>query len=110
MAVGWALDRSEVLRQLAAGEDRRAKRGVPPIWLYYWLRFVIPAAILAVGAWWLLTDVLEVAIGSPDRNTRFLQKLGRYTYAAREGIAVVPRRLPKRGGSADDQVREIHAR
>lgn len=65
VAVGWALDRSEVLRQLAAGEDRRAKRGVPAIWLYYWLRFAIPAAILAVGAWWLLTDVLGVAIGLP---------------------------------------------
>ena len=63
VAVGWALDRSEVLRQLAAGEDQRSKRGVPPIWLYYWLRFVIPAAILAVGAWWLLTTVLEVFPG-----------------------------------------------
>ena len=65
LAVGWAMDRSEVLRQLAEGGDRPRRRGVPPIWLYYWLRFVIPAAIVAVGAWWLLTDVLGMAIGLP---------------------------------------------
>jgi hypothetical protein len=27
------------------------------------LRYVIPVAMLAVGAWWLLTDVLGVAKG-----------------------------------------------
>jgi len=63
VAVGWALDRSEVLRQLAAGEDGPRRRRVPTLWLYYWLRFVIPAAILAVGAWWLLRDVLGVTVG-----------------------------------------------
>lgn len=28
--------------------------------LYLWIRYVIPAAILAVGVWWLLTEVLGV--------------------------------------------------
>lgn len=56
IAVGWCLDRSEVLKQLVAGEDEAR----PPIWLYYWMRFVIPGAILAVGAWWFGTEVLPV--------------------------------------------------
>ena len=33
----------------ANANPKGAKRRVPPIWLYYWLRFVTPAAILAVG-------------------------------------------------------------
>jgi hypothetical protein len=28
-----------------------------PIWLFYWIRFGIPAAIVTVGVWWLLTSV-----------------------------------------------------
>ena len=64
VAVGWALDRSAVLRQLAADGEGHSGRGLPPLWLYYWLRFVIPAAILAVGGWWLLTDVLGVFAGA----------------------------------------------
>ena len=31
-----------------------------PVALYIWLRFVVPAAILTLGIWWLLTDVLGV--------------------------------------------------
>ena len=69
VAVGWALDRSKVLRQLAAGEDRPRKRRLPTLWLYYWLRFVIPAAILAVGGWWLLRDVRGAGAPPADRVT-----------------------------------------
>ena len=28
-----------------------------PAWLYYWIRFGIPAAICGVGIWWLLSSV-----------------------------------------------------
>ncbi len=56
LTVGWALNRADVLRELGAGEDASA-----PAWLYYWLRYAIPSAILAVGVWWLLSDVLRVA-------------------------------------------------
>jgi NSS family neurotransmitter:Na+ symporter len=28
------------------------------VWLYHWLRFAVPAAILLVAVWWLLTSVL----------------------------------------------------
>jgi NSS family neurotransmitter:Na+ symporter len=48
VTVGWALERSTALRELASGPDATA-----PVWLYYWIRFVIPAAILAVGVWWV---------------------------------------------------------
>lgn len=58
ITVGWAIRRSDALAELAAGGDRP----FPP-WLYYWLRFVIPGALLLVGAWWLLTDVLGLVGG-----------------------------------------------
>jgi NSS family neurotransmitter:Na+ symporter len=57
LAVGWALDRSTVLREMA-------HNGQPaPAWLYYWIRFAVPGCILLVGIWWLITDVLHL-VGS----------------------------------------------
>lgn len=56
LTVGWSLDRAAALRELGAGSGRPF-----PGWLYWWLRLVIPGAILAVGVWWLLTEVLRVA-------------------------------------------------
>ena len=53
IAVGWCIDRIEVLRQLEPGGVSRST-----VWLYYWLRFVVPAAILVVAGWWLFTSVL----------------------------------------------------
>ncbi len=54
VTLGWCLDRGEALRQLA-------DTGTLAPWLYRWIRFGIPAAILAVGIWWLATSVLGVA-------------------------------------------------
>ena len=52
LTVGWCMSRSAALKELGA-------HGEPvPIWLYYWIRFGIPVAILTVGVWWLLTSVL----------------------------------------------------
>ena len=48
IAVGWCINRRDVLRQLGPGERSRST-----LWLYYWLRFVVPAAILLIAAWWL---------------------------------------------------------
>jgi SNF family Na+-dependent transporter len=55
LTVGWCLKRSDALRELATGRNVG-----PPLFLYYWIRFVIPGAILVVGIWWLLSDVLGV--------------------------------------------------
>ncbi len=66
VAVGWFIDRSAVLEQLVAGESRHRGEATMPRWarwLQIWLRFVIPGAILSVGVWWLLTDVLGVLTG-----------------------------------------------
>jgi NSS family neurotransmitter:Na+ symporter len=52
LSVGWAIDRSEALKELSSGRARAV-----PKWLYYWIRFVIPGAVLTVGIWWLLTEV-----------------------------------------------------
>ena len=42
------------------GTQRPVRSGGHPVtaWLYYWIRFGIPSAILAVGIWWLLTTVI----------------------------------------------------
>ena len=59
VTVGWALSRGEALKQLAGDRaDSRLFR-----WLYLWIRFVVPGAILAVGSWWVLTEVLGVVGG-----------------------------------------------
>ena len=63
VTVGWALSRADALRQLA--EDPAAEAAGSPSTriLYLWIRFVVPGAIVAVGAWWLLTEVLGI-VGS----------------------------------------------
>ena len=60
ITVAWVMDRSEALGELASHRPTLLSIG-----LYYWLRFAVPGAILAVGLWWLLTDVLEV-VGGPS--------------------------------------------
>jgi NSS family neurotransmitter:Na+ symporter len=52
LTVGWCMHRSAALGALS-GEGRQPV----PVWLYYWIRFGIPAGILSVGIWWLLTSV-----------------------------------------------------
>jgi NSS family neurotransmitter:Na+ symporter len=58
ITVGWAMDRSEAIKALSAGGERPV-----PLWLYHWIRWVIPGALLLVGVWWLLTDLLDVVGG-----------------------------------------------
>ena len=58
ITLGWCVNRSAALKALA-GEG-----GAPvPAWLFYWIRFGIPAAILSVGVWWLLTSVFGTIAG-----------------------------------------------
>ena len=51
ITVGWSFKRGDAIRELA-GEARWGPA------LYLWVRYVIPAAILLVGVWWALTDLL----------------------------------------------------
>jgi SNF family Na+-dependent transporter len=53
LTVGWCMHRSTAMAALSAHGSRSV-----PAWLYYWIRFGIPASILTVGIWWLLTSVL----------------------------------------------------
>jgi NSS family neurotransmitter:Na+ symporter len=48
LTFGWALDRERGLRALASGTPTALHRG-----LHLWVRFVVPGAVLAVGAWWV---------------------------------------------------------
>jgi NSS family neurotransmitter:Na+ symporter len=52
ITIGWCVSRSAALAELG----RSGERPVPP-WLFYWIRFGIPAAIITVGVWWLLSSV-----------------------------------------------------
>jgi NSS family neurotransmitter:Na+ symporter len=58
VTVGWAMQRSEAIRALSAGSERPV-----PEWLYFWIRWVIPGALLMVGVWWLLTEALRAVGG-----------------------------------------------
>ena len=58
LTIGWCVNRSAALQELSTG----GKRPVPS-WLFYWIRFGIPAAILVVGVWWLLTNVFDTVTG-----------------------------------------------
>ena len=60
VTVGWAMSRSDALRQLSSDSPESTSLRL----LYLWIRFVVPGAILAVGTWWLLTEVLGVAGGA----------------------------------------------
>ncbi|MCG8460442.1 MAG: sodium-dependent transporter [Holophagales bacterium] len=54
ITLAWSLDRGEALRQLAPGGGWRQYL------LVFWLRWVVPAVVLALGLWWLFTEVLGV--------------------------------------------------
>ncbi len=58
VTLAWCVDRSAALTQLSAYGGRPV-----PAWLFYWIRFGIPVAILTVGVWWLLTSVFGVTRG-----------------------------------------------
>ena len=58
ITVGWAMTRGEAMRALSTGRIRPV-----PAWLYLWIRWVIPGALVLVGVWWLLTDLLHVTGG-----------------------------------------------
>jgi NSS family neurotransmitter:Na+ symporter len=52
VTIGWCVNRTAALRELS-------RDGTHPIapWLFHWIRFGIPATILSVGVYWLLTSV-----------------------------------------------------
>lgn len=52
LTVGWCISRSGALRELGKNGEMPV-----PMWLFYWIRFGIPAAIGGTGVWWLLSSV-----------------------------------------------------
>ena len=52
LTVGWCINRSHALKQLSPAHGRQV-----PMWLFYWIRFGIPLAIITAGVWWLLSNV-----------------------------------------------------
>ena len=61
IAAAWCIKRSEALRQLA-GESPQAFHRI----LYWWMRFVIPVAVVLVGAKWLADVAGWTILGPPQ--------------------------------------------
>jgi len=57
ITTAWCIKRSESLKELSEG---RAKPF--PLFLYWWIRIVVPSAILFVGVNWLLESVFNINI------------------------------------------------
>jgi len=53
----WFIKRSEALKELSKGQGKPF-----PIFLYWWMRIVIPAAILLIGINWLLESVFNITL------------------------------------------------
>lgn len=60
VTVGWCLDRGAALASVAGGaaSGGAATAGWRLGLLRFWIRWVVPSAILATGAWWLASEVL----------------------------------------------------
>jgi NSS family neurotransmitter:Na+ symporter len=59
LAVGWGMERAAALKELGEGKEH-AGPGSRTRLLYLWIRWVIPGAVLAVGIWWVLSEVLSI--------------------------------------------------
>jgi SNF family Na+-dependent transporter len=53
----WCIKKSEALKELSGGSKRPF-----PLFLYWWMRIVIPLAVLFVGLNWLLESVFNIKI------------------------------------------------
>lgn len=53
----WFINRSEALKELAAGPDKAFLRA-----LYWWMRIAVPLAIFLVGINWLLESVFKINV------------------------------------------------
>jgi len=53
----WFIKRSESLKELSKGREKPF-----PLFLYWWMRIVVPVAILFVGLSWILESVFKVKL------------------------------------------------
>ncbi len=53
LTIGWCVQRGKALAALSSDGAHPV-----PSWMIQWIRFGIPAAIITVGVWWLLSSVL----------------------------------------------------
>ena len=54
--IGWVMKRATLLEEIAGSSPSLADRA-----LVVWLRWVVPAAVLAAGVWWFASEVLGAA-------------------------------------------------
>ncbi|NNF26283.1 MAG: sodium-dependent transporter [Gemmatimonadetes bacterium] len=58
ITVGWVVSRAALLEQVAGDRASRMDKA-----LIAWLRWVVPAAVLAAAAWWFASEVLGASPG-----------------------------------------------
>lgn len=57
ITTAWCIRRLESLKELSEGTGKPF-----PLFLYWWMRIVVPFAVLFVGINWLLESVLNIKI------------------------------------------------
>jgi NSS family neurotransmitter:Na+ symporter len=57
ITVMWCIKRSEALKELSQGTERAF-----PLFLFWWMRIVIPLAVVFIGLNWLLESVFHINI------------------------------------------------
>jgi SNF family Na+-dependent transporter len=53
----WCIKRSKALKELSEGRKKPF-----PLFLYWWMRIVIPIAILFIGINWILESVFKIKV------------------------------------------------
>lgn len=59
LTAAWFIKRAQVWKELSEGRNRPV-----PLFLFWWMRIVVPSAILFVGINWLLESVFKIKIFS----------------------------------------------
>jgi SNF family Na+-dependent transporter len=57
ITAAWFIKRSAALKELSEGRKKAF-----PLFLYWWMRIFVPAAILFVGINWLLEEIFKIKI------------------------------------------------
>ena len=89
ITVGWCIHRSAALKELSRESGARPI----PMWLFYWIRFGIPAAILTVGIRWRCSATCFPTVPGVLTHARVRQQFQRLVtaFSKEAGVRIVSR-------------------